>query len=109
MFCNTPLTPPAVLAAKRRPNHTLNAEILIVKFPEIQQLCDNYLLLDSAARFGHIAWILCHADYIKVTAQSVYNPKDKIEYEMSAPSGYDKLAIVITDAARAQEYLEGPW
>ena len=74
-FCDASLAPPTMLAANGLPDHALSAEIIIVKLPKREKLFNDTLLLTPASCLGYIAWVLDHAQNVKVAAY--YQQKQK--------------------------------
>lgn len=71
MFCNASITPAAVLASQGFSNHTMNAEILFVKFPRIKQFSNDFSLLIPAAHLGDIAGVSAHREDVEISDQQV--------------------------------------
>ena len=67
-----------MLAPQRHPNHTGDAEILVIKLPQAQELINNSLLLSKAAELGNIARFVSHATEIEVATERVENSERDI-------------------------------
>jgi len=69
MLGNTSVAFAAMLAPQWHTNHTLNAEVAAIKFPQTQELIYHRLLLSYAGKLGYIAWVVNHAYSVKVGAR----------------------------------------
>ena len=87
MFGDTTLTPLAVLASQRCPDHACDTEVGLVKFPHSEQLLDNGLLLGNAVEFGDKSWIEDHGRGIKVRRNSIQYHEEQVEEPMAASKG----------------------
>jgi hypothetical protein len=59
-----------MLAPQGHSDHARDTEILIIKFPNAQQLIDDCLLLRETTKFGDVARLIKHGTEIEVAAES---------------------------------------
>ena len=65
MLCDATLTPTAVLASQRSPDHAVHAKVRLVVLPLTDQLVDDGLLLSNAIQLGYEARIINHRSDIE--------------------------------------------
>jgi hypothetical protein len=79
MLGHATVTPAAMLTPERRADHACHAEVGLVKFPQLDKLINDGLLLCNAAQLGHKAWIVNHADDVEVARKPIENDEGDIE------------------------------
>jgi hypothetical protein len=67
-----------MLASQRHSNHARNAEVLLIKLPQAQQLIDDSLLLRETAEFGHKPRLIEHRAEIEIPAEGVKYSEGKV-------------------------------
>ena len=87
MFGDATLTPLAVLASQRCPDHARYTKVRLVEFPHSQQLLNNGLLLGNAIEFGDESRIENHRRRIEVCRDPVKNNEEEIEKPMASSKG----------------------
>jgi hypothetical protein len=70
MLCNASITSLAMFTSKRHAYHAGDTKVLIVKFPQAQQLINHSFLFGEPSQFGDIAW-LEHSAEVEIAAESV--------------------------------------
>lgn len=70
----------------------MDTKVLFIKFPQTEQLFDDFFLLGSTSKLRYEAWIFYHADGIKICAQTVRNHKYNIQNEIGGESCWRALA-----------------
>ena len=68
-----------MLAPQRRPNHARNTEVGLVKFPQLDELVDDGLLLRDAVHFRNKARIVHHSGDIKVANEGKEDDESQVE------------------------------
>lgn len=63
-------------------DHAVYTEILIVKFPQAQQLVDDCFLLRATPKFGYVTRVLDHTDGIEPCTQSITHSEENIVNRM---------------------------
>lgn len=81
---NASLTPTAVLAAKRRSDHTSRAKACLVVLPCFEQLFNGGSLLRDSIHLGDISGIVSHARCIEKGCEYKHCAKNDVENEMGA-------------------------
>lgn len=65
MLSHAALTPPAVLAPKRRPDHARDTKVGFVVLPLLDELIDNSLLLGDTVQLGNKTRIINHGAHVE--------------------------------------------
>jgi hypothetical protein len=78
MFRHTAIASFTMLASQRHSNHAGNAEILLVKLPQLQKFIDDSLLLREATEFGHKPRFVEHSAEVEIPAKTVEYPEGKV-------------------------------
>jgi hypothetical protein len=78
MLRHAAITSFTMLASQRHSNHARNAEVLLIKLPQAQQLIDDNLLLSEAAEFGHKPRLIEHRAEIEIPAEGIKYSKGKV-------------------------------
>ena len=68
---HTAVASSAVLGSKRFANHALEAEVLLVKFPQREELLDDRSLLVSRGEFRDPPGIFEHGEEVEVSCRGV--------------------------------------
>jgi ribosomal protein L35AE/L33A len=79
MLGHTSLATTAVLASKRRSNHTDDAEVGIVVFPGLEKVVNDGFLLGNAIHFRHKAWVVSHGSDIEKGRRSKSGSEGEIQ------------------------------
>lgn len=58
-----------MLAPYWHPDHTMNAEVLVIKLPESDQVVDYGFLRSATAKLRDVAGILRHGHCVEIRAQ----------------------------------------
>lgn len=66
MFRHTSRASLAMLGPQWHPHHALDAEALGIVFPQGQQIFNHRFLLRYARKLRYVAWIVQHADHVKI-------------------------------------------
>lgn len=80
---------PTVLTSQRRANHTLDAKVRLVIFPQADKLINNGLLLRNTVHLGNEAGIKHHAAIVEPCAQAEEDSKTQIQKYMSILGVWD--------------------
>jgi hypothetical protein len=67
-----------MFTSERHPDHTLHAEILVVKFPQAQQFVDGSLLFRKTRQLRYVSWFMEHGTEVEITAQSIRGSEESI-------------------------------
>jgi DNA-directed RNA polymerase subunit H (RpoH/RPB5) len=59
-----------MFASQGHSDHARDTEVLIIKFPEAQQLIDDCLLLRETTKFGDVARLVKHSAGIEIATES---------------------------------------
>ena len=78
MLGHTALTPTAVLASERRPDHARDAEMALVVLPLADQLVDDGLLLGDAVELGHEAGVVDHGAGVEEAGEGIEDGEQKV-------------------------------
>lgn len=82
MFRDATATSFAVLTPEGPSDHAGYTEVLVIEFPQLQQLVNDCLLLSAASKLRHVSRISDHAGYIEVCTKSVTENKKDVENRM---------------------------
>jgi hypothetical protein len=80
MLCHTAIASFTMLASQRHSNHAGNAEILLIKLPQLQKLIDDSLLLRKAAELRDESRLIEHCAEIEIPAKTIEYPERKVAY-----------------------------
>jgi len=78
MLRDATLTPTAVLASQRSPDHAVHAEVRLVVLPLTDQLVDDGLLLSNAVQLGHKARIINHRSDVEEGCEAKQDSKKEV-------------------------------
>ena len=84
-----------MLAPNWHPDHAVNAEILVVKLPETDQVVDYGFLRSATAKLRDVARILSHRHCVEIRAQGKGDSEKNIEYLVLRNCCFENLAYVI--------------
>jgi hypothetical protein len=71
-----------MFASQGHSNHAGNAEILLIKLPQFQQLIDDNLLLRETAKLRHKSRLVEHCAEIEIPTKSIECCKGQITYRI---------------------------
>ena len=78
MLGDASLTPAAVLAPQRRPDHAGHAEMRFVVLPLADQVVDEGLLLGDAVELGHETGVVDHGSGVEEGREAVGDGEQEI-------------------------------
>jgi hypothetical protein len=102
VFCDAAIAAFAVFTPERHAEHTLNAEVMRVVFPQTDEFVNDLFLLIQAGRFRHKTRVINHANAVEVEAASIEDQKE----EIAEGSGPKSICFVITILVRVCVFLD---
>ena len=82
MFRHATATSFAMLTPEGPSDHAGYAEILVIEFPQAQQLVNDCFLLRTTSKLRYVARVFDHAVCIEVCTQSITDGEKQIEDRM---------------------------
>jgi hypothetical protein len=67
-----------MLASQGHANHTWNAKVRLVEFPQAQKLIDGCLLLSKTAKLRDKTWFVEHSAKVEISAQGIQRSESNI-------------------------------
>ena len=104
----TAITSFAVLASQGHADHTWNAKVRLVKFPQAQKFIDDGLLLSEAAKLRDEPWFVEHRAKVEISAKGIRNSESNIAERVGRKCSWycqRKKDIAIWESTDQGEYL----
>ena len=78
MLRDAAIAPFTMLASQGHADHTRNAKVRLVEFPQAQKLVDGCLLLSETAKLRDKTWFVEHGAKVEISAKGIQHSESNV-------------------------------